>query len=144
MYDPGYRADRYAIDVERVVTVRPRLEVPPGDAYATAYTEADVAAVAGSSASLPTPRAGAARRSRSPTSIPGADVLVLGPPTPEGGVDRQRRACALDLADGPTDATVATWQDRRASSATCGHRYDLADLEAAFRDPAVAPPCNPG
>ena len=146
VYDPGYRADRYDIDVERVVTVRPRLEVPPGDAYATAYTEADVAAVDSiASVHYPDPPSGCGEKIEVAELEPGARMmLVLGPPDPskeEWTVDGA--PSALDLAEGPTDATVATWQDRRASSAACGHRYDLADLEAAFRDPALAPPCTP-
>ena len=73
VYDPGYRADRYDIDVERVVTVRPRIEVPPGDAYATAYTEADVAAV-GSIASVhyPDPPSGCGERIEVAELDPGA------------------------------------------------------------------------
>ena len=70
-YDPGYRADRYDIDVERVVTVRPP-QVPPGDAYATAYTEADVAAVDSiASVHYPDPPSGCGERSWSPSWSPG-------------------------------------------------------------------------
>ena len=146
VYDPGYRADRYDIDVERVVTVRPRIEVPPGDAYATAYTRSRRGR-GGVDRQRPLPRSpermrredrgGGARSGSSDDAGPGPARSV------EGGVDRRRRAqCALDLAEGSNDATVATWQDGRARAAACGHRYDLAELEASFRDPALAPPCN--
>ena len=146
VYDPGYRADRYDIDVERVVTVRPRLEVPPGDAYATTYTEADVAAV-GSIASVhyPDPPSGCGERIAVAELEPGARMmLVLGPPDPskeEWTVDGA--PSALDLAEGPTDATVATWQDRRASSAACGHRLRPGRPRGRVPRPGrSAPPCN--
>ncbi len=147
VYDPGYRADRYDIDVERVVTVRPRIEVPPGDGYATTYTEADVAAVDSiASVHYPDPPSGCGEKIEVAELEPGARMmLVLGPPDPskeEWTVDGA--PSALDLTEGSNDATVATWQDRRNSSGACGHRYDLATLEAAFRDSAIAPPCTPG
>ncbi len=146
VYDPGYRADRYDIDVERVVTVRPRIEVPSGDAYATTYTEGDLAAVTSiASVHYPDPPSGCGEKIEVAELEPGTRMmLILGPPDPskeEWTVDGA--PSALDLSEGPTDATIATWQDRRASSAACGHRYDLADLEAAFRDPALPPPCTP-
>jgi len=145
VYDPGYRADRYDIDVERVVIARPRIEVPPGDAYATAYSEGDVAAVTSiASVHYPDPPSGCGEKIAVAELEPGARMmLILGPPDPskdEWTVDGA--PSALDLAEGPNDATVATWQDRRTSSAACGHRYDLATLEAAFRDQALTLTCT--
>ena len=147
VYDPGYRADRYDIDVERVVTVRPRIEVPSGDAYATAYTEADVAAVDSiASVHYPDPPSGCGEKIEVAELEPGARMmLVLGPPDPskdEWTVDGA--PSALDLTRGP-DRRHQSPPGRTAGprARACGHRYDLAELEAAFRDPSLPPPCTP-
>jgi hypothetical protein len=143
-FSPGYQTDRYALEVERVVAVVPAS--PHAEPALAPVTEADVAAISEiGNVHYPDqpPSCGGKMQN---ASIHEGDrmLLILGPPQPTADLWTVGPAMSvIDLAGERGDETAA-WQPRATTGSCEGHlTYDLAALEAAFDDPAVAPHLTP-
>lgn len=143
-FSPGYRTDRYGFEVERVVAVVPASpyeEPAPGP-----ITEAEVAAISEiGNVHYPDQPPSCGGKVQNASLHEGDRVLlILGPPQPTADLWTVGPAVSVvDLAGDPVVET-ATWQ-RRGATAGCEGllTYDLAALEAAFADPALAPQLDP-
>ncbi len=144
-FSPGYRSDRHAFAVERVVSVVP--SAATADDPRPTSTESEVAALTEVvNVHYPDQPPSCGGRAENASLDEGDRVLlVLGPPQPTAEVWTVGPAVsAMDLA-GEAGAETATWQHRTTTTeGGCdGHlTYDLASLEAAFRaaygDPSIA------
>jgi hypothetical protein len=144
-FSPGYRSDRHAFEVERVVAIVPT--APTVDEPRGVVTAADVEGLTEvANVHYPDQPPSCGGRAENASLDEGDRVLlILGPPQPTAETWTVGPAVsAMDLAGEP-GAETATWQHRTtATEGGCdGHlTYDLAALEAAFRaafgDPSLA------
>lgn len=146
-FSPGYRSDRHAFDVERVVAIVPA--APTVDEPRPAVTEADVEGVTEvANVHYPDQPPSCGGKAENASLDEGDRVLlILGPPQPSAEMWTVGPAvAAVDLAGEP-GAEAATWQHRTgATEVGCdGHlTYDLAALEAAFASVGTPPSAGQG
>lgn len=145
-FDPGYRTDRHAFGLERVVAVVPGS--PSEQLGGTAVADAARSITEIGNVRYPDQSSSCGGKAENASFDEGDRVLVmLGVPGPTAGLWTVGPAVtALDISGEP-GAQTATWQHRttQAFGGCDGHlTYDLAALEAGFASIGEPPAAGPG